>query len=79
MGLFRKEKKGTRLGQRDGRYKQLDGSTASSVSSWVPGQLINAMDRRIAAGEFRSRSDFLLAAMRHYSEYLDKKDVRRNR
>jgi len=55
------------------RCRQLEGAKATSVSSWVPGQLVQAMDRRIAEGEYRSRSDFVLAAVRHYEEHLGRK------
>jgi len=62
------EKPQTKVG-----YLRLHGSEARPISSWLPGGLVESMDRRVARCEYRSTSEYVLAACRHYEDHLRRK------
>ena len=76
MGLLgRKEQKIATEEVRIG-YRELEGAGSSTVSSWVPGGLVRIMGAKVAAGEYGSKPEFVLAAVRYYADYLECRDRR---
>ena len=49
---------------------------SQNISSWLPEGLIRSIDKRVAAGGYRSRSEYVLAACRHYEEHLERRSKR---
>lgn len=49
----------------------------ATLGTQVPAAISNLIDAKVAAGEFRSRSDFTLSAVRHYLEHLERKKCQR--
>ncbi|MCX6653125.1 MAG: ribbon-helix-helix domain-containing protein [Methanomassiliicoccales archaeon] len=43
------------------------------IGTQVPEEISDLVDAKVEAGEFRSRSDFTLSAIRYYLEYLERK------
>jgi hypothetical protein len=62
-----------RIEGRKVRYRKLAGTESMVVSSYVPGSLVALIDHKVACGEYRSRSDFVLCAIRDYSRRFDEK------
>jgi hypothetical protein len=49
---------------------------AKVIGTQVPQAISDLVDAKVAAGEFRSRSDFTLSAIRYYMEHLERKKKR---
>ena len=59
------------------RVRRLAGSGPMTVSTYVPGPLVQSIERRIARGEYRSKSDYVLCAIRDYEKQLERKGKNR--